>query len=136
MTREELERLIAEVQQRQSELNDVEVKTARSGTPKRLYEAVSAFANRAGGGVILFGLDERTDFSVVGVSDPHRLQSEIGDLVSSEMEPPLRPEFTVEEIDGKSVVAVEITSVPTSRCCVCASSARRTASHSRPWLAC
>jgi len=36
MTREELERLIAEVQQRQSELNDVEVKTARAGTPKRL----------------------------------------------------------------------------------------------------
>lgn len=38
MTREGLNSLIAEVQQRQSELNDVEVKTARGGTPKRWYE--------------------------------------------------------------------------------------------------
>lgn len=35
MTREDLERLIAEVQHRQSELNDVEVKSARAGTPTR-----------------------------------------------------------------------------------------------------
>ena len=87
MTREELERLIAEVQHRQSELNDVEVKSARAGTPKRLYEALSAFANRTGGGVILFGLDESADFGVVGVGNAHQLQADIGDLASSEMEP-------------------------------------------------
>lgn len=115
MTREELERLIAEVQHRQSELNDVEVKTARAGTPKRLYEALSAFANWTGGGVILFGLDESSDFSVVGVTDPHRLQAEIGDVASSEMEPALRPDFTVEDVDGKTVVAVEIADVPTTQ---------------------
>lgn len=113
MTKEDLDRLIAEVQHRQSELNDVEVKSARSGTPKRLYEAVSAFANRTGGGVILFGLDENADFGVVGVKDAHRLQSDIGDLASSETEPALRPEFTVEDIGGKTVVAVEIAEVPT-----------------------
>ena len=37
MTREELESLIAEVQYRQRELNDVEVKSARARTPKSLY---------------------------------------------------------------------------------------------------
>ena len=36
MTREELLELIAEVQQHQSELDDVEVKSAQGGTPKRL----------------------------------------------------------------------------------------------------
>lgn len=113
MTREELESLIAEVQHRQSELNDVEVKSARAATPKRLYEAVSALANRTGSGVILFGLDENADFGVVGVKDAHRLQSDIGDLASSEMEPALRPEFTVEDIGGKTIVAVEIAEVPT-----------------------
>jgi hypothetical protein len=46
MTRDDLKQLIAEVQRRQSELDNVEVKTARGGTPKRLYEALSAFANR------------------------------------------------------------------------------------------
>jgi ATP-dependent DNA helicase RecG len=59
MNHEEVQRLIAEVQHRQSELNDVEVKSAHAGTPKRLYESLSAFANRVDGGVLLFGLDER-----------------------------------------------------------------------------
>ena len=112
MTKEELERLIAEVQHRQSELNDVEVKSARAGTPKRLYEAISAFANRTGGGVVLFGLDESADFDVIGVGNAHQLQADIGDLASSEMDPALRPEFTVEDIDGKTVVAVEVAEVP------------------------
>ena len=58
MTRDELRQLIADVQRRQSELDNVEVKAARGGTPRRLYEPLSAFANRTGGGVLLFGLDE------------------------------------------------------------------------------
>ena len=48
MTREELLELIAEVQQHQSELDDVGVKSARGGTPKRLFEPLSAFTNRTG----------------------------------------------------------------------------------------
>jgi predicted HTH transcriptional regulator len=67
MTKNEHERPIAEVQHQQSELNDVDVKSVRAGTPKRLCEALSAFANHRGGGVILFGLDESDDFRVVGV---------------------------------------------------------------------
>jgi len=65
MTRDELLELIAEIQQLQSELDDIEVKTAQGGTPQRLYEPLSAFANHSGGGVILFGLDESRDFEIV-----------------------------------------------------------------------
>jgi ATP-dependent DNA helicase RecG len=90
MARKEVEQLITEVQKRQSELDSVEVKAARGGTPKRLYEALSAFANRTGGGVLLFGLDESRDLSIVGVGDAHRLQEEITHLASAEMEPALR----------------------------------------------
>jgi predicted HTH transcriptional regulator len=49
------------VHQHQSELNDIEVKSAHGGTPQRLFESLSAFANRPGGGVILFGLDEKQE---------------------------------------------------------------------------
>ena len=66
MTREELLELIAAVQRSQGELNDVEVKAAQQGTPQRLYESVSAFANRVGGGVILLGLDENLAFDSAG----------------------------------------------------------------------
>ena len=103
----ELQQLIAEVQKRQSEFDHVEVKTARGGTPKRLYEPLAAFANRTGGGVVLFGLDESKDFSVVGVGDAHRLQEDIASLASADIEPALRRQFLVDEIDDETVVAVE-----------------------------
>jgi len=64
MTHDELLELIADIQQLQSELDDIEVKSAQGGTPQRLYEPLSAFANR-NGGVILFGLDESRDFEIV-----------------------------------------------------------------------
>ena len=57
MSLKELRQLIDEVQKRQSEFAHVEVKAARGGTPKRLYEPLSVLANRTGGGVLLFGLD-------------------------------------------------------------------------------
>lgn len=113
MTRDELLELVAEVQRHPSELTAVEVKAARGGTPKRsIRETLSAFANRTGGGVLLFGVDEEAGFEVVGVGDPQRLQEEIGHIAANEMEPALRPEFTVAELDGKTVVAVEVAEVP------------------------
>src|SRR5438034_7347822 len=104
MTRDEVKKLIAEVQQQQAELDDLEVKAAREGTPSRSYEPLSAFANQPGGGVMLFGLDEKRRFEIVGVKDAQRLQAEISNLAASEMEPPLRPRFTVETFDGRTVV--------------------------------
>lgn len=115
MKRKDLKRLIDEVQSRQSELDSVEVKAARRGTPKRIYEPLSAFANRTGGGVILFGLDESSDFSIVGVGDAHRLQEEITHLASDNMEPALRPQFVVDEIEDETVVAVEIEEIPAAQ---------------------
>jgi ATP-dependent DNA helicase RecG len=115
VTLQELKKLVGELQATQSESDTVEVKTAKGGTPKRLYGAMSAFANRTGGGIIVFGLDESTDFSITGVGDAHQLQEEITSLASDNMEPALRPEFTVDEIDGETVVAVEIDEVPASQ---------------------
>lgn len=46
MSREELGRLVAEVRQRRAELDEVEVKAARGGTPRRLYEALSALTRQ------------------------------------------------------------------------------------------
>ena len=50
MLHSELLELNAEVQKHQSELEAVEVKAARGGTPQRLYESLSVLANRPGGG--------------------------------------------------------------------------------------
>ena len=115
MSLKELSQLIDEVQKRQSEFGHVEAKAARGGTPRRLYESLSAFANRTGGGVLLFGLDESRDFSVVGVRDAHRLQEDITHLASADMEPALRPLFLVDEIEDETVVAMEIEEIPADK---------------------
>lgn len=110
MTLDDLRQLVADIQARQMELDSVEVKAARGGTPK-LQEVLSAFANRTGGGVVLCGLDERTNFGLVGVQNAQRLQEEVAHLATDGMEPALRPTFTVDEIDGRVVVAIEVDEV-------------------------
>lgn len=55
MDKQEILNLITEIRNRGSEIDDVEVKSAHQGTPKRIYESLSALSNRVGGGVILFG---------------------------------------------------------------------------------
>lgn len=113
MTRDELIELVAEIRGQQSELQDVEVKAARGGTPRKaLKEALSALANRPGGGIIVFGLDEERGFEVCGVYDAQRLQEEIGHAAANELEPPIRPEFCLAQVDGKAVVAAEIPETP------------------------
>jgi len=78
------------------------------------FKPLSAFANRPGGGVLLFGLDEDAGFKVVGVGvgvgNPRKLQEDLSGL-AAQMEPPLRPSFSVEEIEGGAVVAVEVPEV-------------------------
>lgn len=113
MTGDELVELVAEIRRLQSELTDTEVKAARSGTPLRaVRESLSAFANRPGGGVLLFGVDEERGFEAVGVGDSGRLQEEISGIATAEMEPSLRVEFTVAEIEEKPVIALEVPEVP------------------------
>ncbi|RQW79511.1 MAG: ATP-binding protein [Methanothrix sp.] len=107
MDHESILRLIAELRRRHGELEGVEAKAAHTGTPADLFKPLSAFANRPGGGVLLFGLDEDAGFKVVGVGNPRKLQEDLSGL-AAQMEPPLRPSFSVEEIEGGTVVAVEV----------------------------
>lgn len=115
MERDELRELVHQVQQHRMEPDAIEVKTAQGGTPKKLYDSLSAFANRPGGGVILFGLDERKGFAVVGVGDLQRIQEDVASLARNEMEPPVTVEFTVDEINDQAVMALEVQEISHDR---------------------
>jgi ATP-dependent DNA helicase RecG len=110
MDRESILRLLSELRRRHGELEGVEAKAAHTGTPADLFKPLSAFANRLGGGVLLFGLDEDAGFKAVGVGNPRKLQEDLSGL-AAQMEPPLRPSFSVEEIEGGTIVAVEVPEV-------------------------
>ena len=69
MQTEALRNLVAKIKHLQCEMQTVELKAANKGCPTRLYDTLSSFANQDEGGVIVFGIDERKGFDVVGVYD-------------------------------------------------------------------
>jgi len=116
MDAEAICQLIEALGEQGSELEDVEVKTAAGGMPTdSVLESLSAFANRRGGGVILFGLSEEEAFRPVGVYDAAALQVQLAGLASDEMEPPVRLALAVAEADGRVVVAAEVPECPDTR---------------------
>lgn len=102
----ELYKLITKILERKTETSQIEFKSAKTGSPEKLYDTLSSFSNTAGG-IILFGIDEKTGYEVCGVKNPDELQKKIVEQ-ANEMEPVVRPLITFCEYDGKTVVSAEI----------------------------
>lgn len=107
MTTEELLELLDQVQKMKCESAVLEIKSAETGCPKRLYDTLSAFSNQDEGGVLLFGVKEEDDFKEVGVYDVQDLQKKINEQ-ALQMEPVVRPLLTAVEKDGRCFAAAEI----------------------------
>jgi len=108
LTVTELQSLLQDLKRRESELDDIEVKKAVGGTP-RIFETLSSFANRPGGGLIIFGIDNDT-LEPVGVGNLDELQRDIANR-AAEMEPPLRVRMRSFDLEGKVVLVVEVPEV-------------------------
>lgn len=104
---EELKILIDKLLDRKCEMQNIELKSASKGTPEKLYDTLSGFANQNGGGIIIFGLQEKPEFKVSGVYDAQDLQVKVTNY-ALQMEPVIRPVFTVADYEGKTVVSAEI----------------------------
>lgn len=107
MTEKDLIGLIDTIRQQKCEKQFIEVKKALGSTTKRLYDTLSSFSNQNDGGIILFGIDESAGFAVTGVYDAQDLQTQVKNA-AEQMEPVVRPYFTVAEYEGKIVVSAEI----------------------------
>lgn len=103
----ELEELVQNVIMYKCEHQNIELKKASLGTPEKLYDTLSSFSNQTGGGIILFGIDEKNGFEITGVYDAQDLQTKVTNQ-ALQMEPVVRPVFTVTKIQGKTVVSAEI----------------------------
>ncbi|MDR1927113.1 MAG: putative DNA binding domain-containing protein [Oscillospiraceae bacterium] len=106
----ELMQLVQRVQSYKCEMQIVEVKAARQGCPTKLYDTLSSFSNQDSGGIMLFGLDEKSGFETVGVYDPQDLQHRLAEQCK-QMQPAVRPLFTVCDVGGRVVVSAEIPGV-------------------------
>jgi len=103
----ELIDLLHHIEATKTETPTLEVKSAKEGCPKRLYDTLSSFSNQDDGGIIVFGVNEKAGFAAEGVYDPHDLQACVVDQCK-QMEPAVRPVFTHCTIDDKQFVAAEI----------------------------
>ncbi|MDD3439504.1 MAG: ATP-binding protein [Clostridiaceae bacterium] len=107
MLEEELAQLVKKIASEKCEKQYIEIKKAAGGTPLRLYDTLSSFSNQIGGGIIVFGIDEDAGCEVSGVYDANDLQKKVMEQ-SLQMEPAVRPLFTVARVENKMIVSAEI----------------------------
>jgi ATP-dependent DNA helicase RecG len=104
---EELMQLVKKVTSEKCEKQHIELKKAAGGTPSKLYDTLSSFSNQLGGGIIIFGIDEASEYELVGVYNAQDLQKKVMEQ-SLQMEPVVTPLFTVTQVENKWVVSAEI----------------------------
>lgn len=107
MLNEELAEIVANLRAIGGDIAEIEVKRASGGLPKTVRETLSAFSNTRGG-VLILGLDEKTGFGAVGVSDPAKMSADLASLCSTEMDPPLRPLITPHAFEGAQIIVAEV----------------------------
>jgi len=94
-----------------SELPELEFKTARTSPPNDIWKSISAFSNRRGGGVIVFGVD--SDNKTVGGCDNIELiQTKLGEFFNDKMSFKLRPNYHLFKINLRMVLAVYVPECP------------------------
>lgn len=90
------------------ELNELDWKGELSSDKSRLAEHLSAFANQAGGGFLVFGVDAEGNTKGVDGQDVESIVNQLANIGRSSLEPPLLLDHTVEEYDGVRLLFVHI----------------------------
>lgn len=117
MEKTELIELVKTISKRKFETQTEECKAAKNGCPDYIYDTLSSFSNQDEGGIIIFGIDEKQNFSICGVYDVKDLQLKLQNKCET-MSPAVRAFFTAVNIDGKDILAMEIPGInPLERTC-------------------
>jgi len=107
-TIERLQTALSQLRAEQSDNQFYEAKAATGGMPQSIRETMSAFANTPGGGVIIFGIDEASDFSIVGVYDAKKCQQSLASIARKEFSAPIVINITLLTVESYQVIWAEI----------------------------
>ncbi len=110
MTPTELKALLANLRRLGGEPDRVEVKRAAGGLPKSVAETMSAFANTAGG-VIILGVDEAHGFATVKLPDAMKLRDQLAQMSRDKLTPALQITTEILDIEGRLIVVAEVPAV-------------------------
>ncbi|MFA5961331.1 MAG: ATP-binding protein [Parcubacteria group bacterium] len=94
-----------------SELSDLEFKTASKNIPNDIWRTISAFSNRRGGGLVVFGVSQEKN-EITGCMNLDLMQTKLTEYFNDKMSFVLRPEYHVIKIKDKIILAVYIPECP------------------------
>jgi len=104
------------------EVSNIEAKALSRDSSRSIMETVCSFSNEPGlgGGVILLGAAENEDVSgaryvVEPVADLDKAQLDFATQCASMFNFPVRPEISVEDVDGVHVLRIFVPELPASR---------------------
>lgn len=103
---------VKRVRETGTDLRNVEIKAAQGGLPQSVKNSACAFANTHGG-LVLLGLGD-SDFQPVRI-DAAKLAKDLASTFADDLEPPLRPDIDIANVDGRLVVAALIDELPAGR---------------------
>lgn len=112
MDDDDLLALLAEIRKFGTEATSTEVKASRTEVPKSVRETLSAFANTPGGGTLILGISEKSDFAATGVENVAKIQADLASLTRTEIQPPLQTRISIHEVEGRHLVAAQVPELP------------------------
>ncbi len=112
MNETEVLKRLEHAKQIDSELPDLELKTASNNIPNDVWKSISAFSHHRGGGIIIFGVKENP-IEVVGCRDIKAMQRKLIEYFNDKMSYVLRPKYHVISYDDeKTILAVYVPECP------------------------
>ncbi|MCC6758817.1 MAG: putative DNA binding domain-containing protein [Candidatus Omnitrophica bacterium] len=116
MNEQEIKQKLEFALQINSELPELELKTASNNIPKDIWRSISAMSHRKGGGAIIFGVKENVaqhTFEIVGCNDLNRSQQKLIEYFNDKMSFVLRPQyFVIPYHHDKNLFAVYVPECP------------------------
>jgi ATP-dependent DNA helicase RecG len=99
--------LVRLLRRRGTDLPLVEAKAAVGALPRSVRETLSAFSNDRGG-VLLLGLAENQGFGPAAGFDAAKARDDLASLCSDVMEPPVRAEVEIADVDDAQIVVATV----------------------------
>jgi ATP-dependent DNA helicase RecG len=98
------------------ECRRIEAKECKNSLGKSVRETISAFSNEPGlrGGYLVLGISRNESdsynkrYTIIGISDPDKIQGELASTCSKEFNIQIRPEIHVEIVENKPIVVAFI----------------------------
>ena len=106
----DLQTLLGEMRRIKGEPDLIEVKSGRGGYPKNVIDSIVSFANTRGG-TIFIGIDEKSDFEVVGVDSPAAYRDAAFGQARDGVVPAASIDVEIVELDGKQVLVIDVPEV-------------------------